>query len=72
MNETNIKVGSVVFLNSDDKKLPKMTVKSLTGHTDQIADVIWRTTGEAVHQAYIPLACLRLAGDSEDEGIPPG
>ena len=71
MSETKIKEGSVVRLNSDNDKMPKMTVTLIPSKT-KTASVIWRTKDGKMHRELVPLANLRLVEDSDDEGIPPG
>ena len=66
--ETNIKVGSVVRLNSDAAESPKMAVRDIT---DPLANVVWSADGKPYDEHYA-LAGLRLVEDSDNEGIPPG
>ena len=75
MSETKIKVGSVVLLNSDGNKSPKMTVNSISDNYTAdlaVASVVWRTADGTMVTGSVALKCLRLAEDYEDESIPPG
>ena len=60
MSETNIKVGSVVLLKSDDDKSSKMIVRSINNHGH--AALSWRDKdGKPCELLHIPLDGLKLA-----------